>query len=95
MKEIVLSGATWQTVDDFYDAFFAAVGAPSWHGRNFNALNDSIGTGDINKVAVPYSLKITGLKRMSGAARSVVEKFRTLIGELQTEGVPVSLTSED
>jgi RNAse (barnase) inhibitor barstar len=58
MTELILDGSTWTNNDDVYDAFFRAVGAPSWHGRNFNALNDSIATGSINKVEVPYTLVI-------------------------------------
>ena len=42
MTELVLNGADWTTKDDVYDAFFCAVGAPEWHGRNLDALADSI-----------------------------------------------------
>ena len=56
MKELTLDGAGWTTNDDVYSAFFLAVGAPEWHGRNFDALNDSIANGSINKVDVPYRL---------------------------------------
>ena len=42
MKELILNGAEWTTRDDVYDSFFRAVGAPDWHGRNFDALRDSI-----------------------------------------------------
>ena len=58
MTELILEGTSWTTDDDVYDAFFGAVGAPEWHGRNFNALRDSISTGSINKVEVPYRLVI-------------------------------------
>src|ERR1044071_7580655 len=54
MKQLELDGTNWKTRDDFYDAFFKAVGAPSWHGRNFNALRDSIITGEINEVELVY-----------------------------------------
>ncbi len=51
--------------DDFYDAFFAAVGAPIWHGRNRDALNDSISTGGINEVEIPYRLEVVnGAKKL-------------------------------
>jgi RNAse (barnase) inhibitor barstar len=53
MKKLILDGADWKTKDDFYDAFFKAVGALSWHGRNFNALRDSIITGQISEVELP------------------------------------------
>ena len=61
MTELQLDGSNWKTTDDFYDAFFRAVGAPSWHGRNFNALRDSIITGQINKIELPYTIHISGL----------------------------------
>ena len=47
MRELILDGSTWQTYDDVYNAFFKVVGAPEWHGRNFDALIDSIEKGDI------------------------------------------------
>ena len=95
MKELSLSGSTWQTTNDFYTAFFAAVGAPDWHGRNLNALSDSIGTGGINIIETPYAIKITGLNQMSSEARELVVQFRILINELQAEGVAVSMIAED
>ena len=51
MPTLLLDGARWKTADDFYNAFLEAVGAPPWHGRNFNALRDSIAGGDINAAA--------------------------------------------
>ena len=47
MKQLILDGASWNTKDDVYDGFFKVVGAPSWHGRNLNALNDSIAGEEI------------------------------------------------
>jgi hypothetical protein len=42
MRELILNGVGWATRDEVYDAFFRAVGAPEWHGRNLDALADSI-----------------------------------------------------
>jgi Barstar (barnase inhibitor) len=42
VEEIELHGADWGAADDFYAAYFAAVGAPEWHGRNLDALWDSL-----------------------------------------------------
>ena len=50
-----MDGATWNSMDSFYDAFSSVVVAPSWHGRNLDALNDSIANGQINEVEVPLS----------------------------------------
>jgi hypothetical protein len=35
MKELTLDGAGWVRKGDVYSAFFHVVGAPEWHGRNF------------------------------------------------------------
>jgi RNAse (barnase) inhibitor barstar len=63
VRELVLDGRGWTTDDDVYNAFFKAVGAPVWHGRNYNALNDSIAGGDINQVEVPYRIVISNFDR--------------------------------
>ena len=94
MREIVLDGAGWKTEDDFYDAFFEGVGAPDWHGRNFNALNDSIGAGDINRIEVPYAVRVKGVSTMSAEAREIVEHFVELIHRLKEEGVAVEVSLE-
>jgi hypothetical protein len=94
LTDIRLDASGWQTSDDVYQAFFTAVGAPSWHGRNFNALNDSIGTGAINKTEVPYRITIQNGERMGNEAASFVHHFADLIRHLQTNGCPVELVVE-
>ena len=84
----------WRTVDDFYDSFFQAVGAPSWHGRNFDALCDSIGAGDINHIEVPYRIAIRGLGCASTKAQAIAIRFETLVKELAQEGCPVEIVLE-
>ena len=95
MREIVLDGKGWRTRDDIYDAFFAAVEAPPWHGRNFNALRDSIATGDINQVEVPYRVVIRNFDLVSGEARTMASDFIDLLRELQQEGGPVEVELRD
>ncbi|MBD5779657.1 barstar family protein [Pelagicoccus sp. NFK12] len=46
------------TVDEFYDTVLPQSEAPSWHGRNLNALNDSWVTGGINRGGPPYNFRI-------------------------------------
>ncbi len=94
MKKLVLNGASWKTKDDFYGAFFKAVGAPSWHGRNFNALRDSIITGHINEVELPYTTYISGFDRMPAEVRAIVKDFVSLIKEFHSEGHEVDVVCE-
>jgi len=55
MNEIILDGTGWKTSADFYIAFLKGVHAPDWHGRNLDALWDSITGGGIN-VHTPFGL---------------------------------------
>ncbi len=54
-----------------YLSFFAVVGAPDWHGRNFNAIRDSIGTGDINQIETPYRLEFQNYGSVDTAVKEI------------------------
>ncbi|HEV2618563.1 MAG TPA: barstar family protein [Acidobacteriaceae bacterium] len=91
MREVILDGSKWQRPDDLYDSFFQAVGAPKWHGRNFNALRDSISTGQINQIEVPYRIVIIDFARIGPVAQQIAVDFISLIKRLSTEGCPVEI----
>jgi RNAse (barnase) inhibitor barstar len=95
MKEVFMDGRNWKNQDDVYDSFFRAVGAPSWHGRNFNALNDSIGAGRINRIEVPYCLVIQNHDLIREGARKMAGDFITLIRELKGRGCEVDVRVEN
>jgi len=90
-----MDGAKWAASDDLYNAFFHAVGAPTWHGRNFNAVRDSIAVGRINRVEVPYLIRIKNYTSMGSAAKSVTQDFVEMIKKLQDSGCPVDIAIED
>ncbi len=94
MKELLLNGAGWKTSEDVYDAFFKAVGAPSWHGKNFNALNDSIEHGNINQVEVPYCLVIQNYSLIGAGAKKMADDFIDLIHEMAARGCPVEIRTD-
>jgi RNAse (barnase) inhibitor barstar len=94
MKELILDGEDWSTKDDVYDAFFRVVHAPEWHGRNFNALRDSMAGGSINEVEVPYRLVIKNYDKISGEAKGMADDFVDLIHELAAEGCQVEVLAE-
>jgi RNAse (barnase) inhibitor barstar len=91
---LVLDATHWNSDDDVYDSFFEAVGAPSWHGRNLDALNDSIAHGCINLIETPYTLIIKNYGKMGYGARGMAKKFVDFISELEERGTRVSIQVE-
>lgn len=73
MHTIELDASTWKTADDFYDALLPELGAPPGHGRNVNALNDSVIWGGMNAVNPPLTIRIRGL---AGAPEEVVDEVK-------------------
>jgi RNAse (barnase) inhibitor barstar len=86
VETIALNASRWEKSSDFYDAYLAAVGAPEWHGRNLDALWDSLTGGDINQRNPPFNIQITGTGQMSDAAREMVKRFEALIIEARGVG---------
>ncbi len=79
-------------MDDVYITFFQAVGAPEWHGRSFNALSDSIETGNINALEVPYTLLVTGLQSASAEGFLAAQELIEFLRERESRGCPVFLS---
>jgi RNAse (barnase) inhibitor barstar len=95
MKEIRLDASKWKTQGDFYDALLPALGAPAWHGRNLDALDDSIGSDEINEVRLPFRLLLVGTEAVPSELRSYLKKFAELVAELrEDEGADVALICE-
>jgi RNAse (barnase) inhibitor barstar len=91
VESIELDGTTWARTDDFYNAYFAAVGAPEWHGRNLDAVWDSLTGGDINQRNLPYRVRIKGTSQMSADARELVGRFQGLVHQAQQAGHSVEV----
>jgi RNAse (barnase) inhibitor barstar len=63
MKVIRLEASGWRSPDDFYSALLPQLGAPAWHGRNLDALEESLRYADINKVEPPFRVVVEGAPR--------------------------------
>jgi ribonuclease inhibitor len=91
MQEIVLSGANWAALDDFFNALLTSPGAPDWHGHNLDALWDAIRGGDINDVNPPLRVSIDGVDQMAPSCKALVDRFVTLMTHARAEGVLVEV----
>lgn len=91
MKELVLDGARWKERNDLYNDFFRAAGSPPWHGRNFNALKDSIVSGSINAIELPYTIVIKNYGKISPGVKQLANDFIDLIREIRDSGSPIDI----
>jgi RNAse (barnase) inhibitor barstar len=94
-QQIILDAKGWSSPSDFYCEFFRAVGAPEWHGRNFDALIDSIETGRINQIEVPYQIVVRNTQAWNDTMRKFLDDFADLVRQMQSDGCPVSLLLQD
>ena len=90
-----LDAVGWKNSDDVYESLFTVLGSPAWHGKNFSALNDSIVTGNINTIEVPYTLSIRSMKSANSEVRRFVSDLVDFISQREEEGCPVSIQIED
>ena len=75
--EVTIDWGKVNSEDDFYSMFLHQVSAPSWHGRNLDALADSIITGDINEIEPPYTVHNINT---ANASSSIVEFQLKVLG---------------
>jgi RNAse (barnase) inhibitor barstar len=95
VKRIVLDAGSWSNLDAFYAALLPALGAPGWHGHNFNALWDSMAIGDINTLTPPYEIVLTNTAELEEPLRSDLVAFLALVKKARTEeGVEIFATAE-
>jgi RNAse (barnase) inhibitor barstar len=85
LRIIELDAARWRSASDFYDDLLAALGAPDWHGRNFNALIDSMIWGGINAVEPPYLIRVVNAAVWPRDVQSLIEGLREALPEQRAE----------
>jgi RNAse (barnase) inhibitor barstar len=84
----------WTSRDDIYSSFFEAVGAPPWHGKNLDAIWDSIRGGQINKIEVPFRLVFTNYAALSPSLKNDAERFIGVFRDAAEDAVPVDIRIE-
>ena len=83
MKQIKIDWKEVASEDDFYDYFLPQVEAPSWHGRNLDALNDSLINGNINGIEPPYCI----ININSNSSNKFVVEFRRKVFSIFVDAV--------
>jgi RNAse (barnase) inhibitor barstar len=90
MKRIWLDASEWKTPCDFYSALLPALGAPDWHGRNLDALFDSL-SGGINRLDPPFRVEIAGAEHQSSEMNAFLQKGAAVFSDARNDlGADVS-----
>jgi hypothetical protein len=71
----------------------SAVGAPDWHGRNINAVVDSMVVVDINAVEPPYTVTVINIAQIPEPIKAEVTRIADAILEARKE--QLARTGED
>ena len=92
MREIAIDGSKWKVGDDVYDDLLAALRSPDWHGRNLDALWDSISGDDLNGVKAPYRVVLSVSASWPADVRQLVSKIESIFKEASESGVEVGIS---
>ena len=85
MKVITLDASGWRSADDFYSALLPQLGAPAWHGRNLDALDDSLGVGGINALEPPFRVEIAGAGKLPEAMQRFLTDVERVFADVRAE----------
>ena len=101
MQRIEVDGAQWRSEDDLWDAVLGALGAPEWHGRNFDAIFDSVGepgflapdAARVNRVQAPFEIVVVNAGELEGRLRDRLTGIAETLEAVRKEfGLQVSLS---
>lgn len=84
--EILIDWKNIHSEDDFYDVFLPQVAAPEWHGRNLDALNDSVVSGGVNKIEPPYTIRSLNTGDVAKELVTFQLKVLSIFNEALSEG---------
>lgn len=85
MKVISLDASAWNSPEDFYSALLPQLGAPAWHGRNLDALNDSLGGGGINVLKPPFRVQVNGAEKPTESMQRLLSKVEQVFADVCAE----------
>lgn len=89
---ITIDWSRIQSEAEFYERVLSQLNAPHWHGRNLDALSDSIGTGSINGVEPPYSISVFGTAQVSSRLFVFSQRVESVLRSAATRRAGIILS---
>lgn len=81
MKEIRVDISNAQDGFDFYGAIAEALDAPDWHGRNLNAVMESLTFGGNGTLSPPFVIVLEKVTSASRLIQRECKHFASLVAE--------------
>jgi len=92
MQRIRIDTMNCRDATGFYTELLRALGAPSWHGHNMDALWDSLVGGDVIGVDQPLLMEINMTADMPAEVRHLAGRLAVLCLEARsTQGIDVTV----
>ena len=85
MNSVVIDWPRIADLEGFYSAVLPHTGAPTWHGHNLDAIQDSWITGDICSGGPPFTFVFRGCKDI----KSHMQEFSESVVEIASESVRI------
>ena len=76
----------WEKIesqDSFYELFLSVISAPEWHGRNLDALSDSVVAGGVVKAGPPFCIKHLNCSK----SHKSIREFQAAVISIFTESI--------
>ena len=78
-----LAGCT--TSQDVYERVLSVLDAPDWHGRNLDALWDSVAGGGINGLVPPYRIEVDGFDGLPKDLRDLADRIGSVFRDARRD----------
>ena len=96
MKVLVIDVAAAAEKLDLIELLLTVMGAPQWHGRNLDALDESVAYGGNDTVEPPYSVKFINAGNLSPDLKHELERIKEIFTDARNhEGRQVSCQIEN
>lgn len=84
MHRIRLDARKWSVPDDFYSDLLEALGGPEWHGRNLDALSDTL-RGGIARIDPPYEVAVDHTADLSPDMLAFLERVHQVFEDARED----------
>lgn len=87
----------WKNIaneEDFYNSLLPQLDAPEWHGRNLDALSDTLVGGEINGIEPPMCIINLNVESLAVQLRGFFTKVAKIYGEANEHGRKIRVFEE-